>query len=59
LFTGCRLDDFYRAEGCLTASEARNSESFVPPPLGAEVRIEFERGDPDCPVWTGCLWVRG
>jgi uncharacterized protein involved in type VI secretion and phage assembly len=24
----------------------------------AEAWIEFERGDPDSPVWTGCLWAR-
>jgi hypothetical protein len=28
-------------------------------PSGAEVWIEFERGDPGYPVWTGCLRVRG
>jgi hypothetical protein len=59
LFTDGRLHDFYRAEACLTPTEARNSDGFAPPPLGAEVWMEFERGDPDYPVWTGCLWVRG
>jgi hypothetical protein len=46
------------AEACLTPSEARSSESFVPPPIGAEVWLEFERGDADFPVWTGCPWPR-
>jgi len=28
---------------------------FVPPP-GAGVWVEFEHGDPDYPVWSGCRW---
>jgi hypothetical protein len=27
----------------------------VPPP-GAGVWIEFEHGDPDYPIWSGCFW---
>lgn len=26
------------------------------PPLGASVWIEFEEGDPNHPIWTGCFW---
>lgn len=26
------------------------------PPIGAGVWIEFERGDPDLPIWTGCFF---
>lgn len=26
------------------------------PPLGAGVWVEFERGDPDRPIWTGCYY---
>lgn len=26
------------------------------PSIGAGVWIEFEQGDPDYPVWTGCFW---
>jgi uncharacterized protein involved in type VI secretion and phage assembly len=26
------------------------------PPIGAGVWVEFERGDPDYPVWTGCFF---
>jgi uncharacterized protein involved in type VI secretion and phage assembly len=29
---------------------------FALPPVGAEVWIEFEGGDPAYPIWTGCLW---
>lgn len=26
------------------------------PSIGAGVWIEFEQGDPDYPIWTGCYW---
>ena len=26
------------------------------PPIGAGVWLEFERGDPDYPIWTGCFY---
>jgi hypothetical protein len=26
------------------------------PEVGSPVWIEFEQGDPDYPVWVGCLW---
>ena len=26
------------------------------PPIGASVWIEFEQGDRDYPIWTGCFW---
>ena len=26
------------------------------PPIGAGVWIEFERGDPDYPIWVGGYW---
>ena len=29
---------------------------FAVPPVGANVWIEFERGDPDYPIWSGCFW---
>ena len=29
---------------------------FVIPPVGAKVWVEFEGGDPDFPIWTGCFW---
>ncbi len=27
------------------------------PQIGAGVWIEFERGDPDYPIWSGCRWA--
>lgn len=29
------------------------------PPLGANVWVEFEGGDPDLPIWSGCFWGSG
>lgn len=29
---------------------------FVLPPVGASVWVEFEGGDLDDPIWTGCFW---
>ncbi len=29
------------------------------PPIEANVWIEFEGGDPDFPIWTGCFWEEG
>jgi uncharacterized protein involved in type VI secretion and phage assembly len=32
---------------------------FAIPPIGANVWVEFEGGDPDHPIWTGCFWGVG
>jgi Type VI secretion system/phage-baseplate injector OB domain len=32
------------------------SGSFVLPPPGANVWIEFEGGNPNYPIWSGCYW---
>ena len=29
---------------------------YAVPPVGANVWIEFEEGDPGRPIWTGCFW---
>jgi hypothetical protein len=29
---------------------------FFIPPIGANVWIEFENGNPDYPIWVGCFW---
>ncbi len=29
---------------------------FVLPPIGAAVWIEFEQGNQDYPIWSGCFW---
>lgn len=30
---------------------------FFIPEVGAHVWVEFERGDPSYPIWTGCFWA--
>ena len=32
---------------------------FAIPPIGANVWVEFEGGDPDHPIWSGCFWGLG
>jgi hypothetical protein len=32
---------------------------FALPPQGAKVWVEFERGDPDYPIWSGGFWDAG
>ena len=29
---------------------------FAVPPVGAQVWVEYERGEPDFPIWSGCFW---
>ena len=31
---------------------------YLIPPKNASVWIEFEQGDPNCPIWTGCFWAQ-
>ena len=33
--------------------------TFARPRIGANVWVEFERGDPDKPIWVGCYWGKG
>lgn len=32
---------------------------FALPPVQANVWVEFEGGDPDHPIWSGCFWGPG
>lgn len=32
---------------------------FAIPPLNANLWVEFEGGDPDFPIWSGCFWGPG
>ena len=32
---------------------------FAIPPVGANVWVEFEGGDPDYPIYSGCFWGLG
>ncbi len=37
----------------------KNVGLFLIPPTDALVWIEFEHGDPDYPIWSGCFWASG
>jgi uncharacterized protein involved in type VI secretion and phage assembly len=37
----------------------KNVGFFLIPPKDAFVWIEFEHGDPEYPIWTGCFWAQG
>lgn len=32
---------------------------YMIPPVGARVWVEFEGGDIDAPIWSGCFWGQG
>jgi uncharacterized protein involved in type VI secretion and phage assembly len=32
---------------------------FALPPVNSDVWVEFEQGDPDYPIWSGCFWSSG
>src|SRR4029450_13336564 len=32
---------------------------FLVPPVGANVWVEFEAGDPNYPILAGCFWAAG
>lgn len=43
------------AEPCVPFA-GPNVGFFMLPPIGANVWVEFEGGDPDYPIWGGCFW---
>jgi hypothetical protein len=38
------------------AALAKAGGTFMRPMVGSNVWVEFERGDPDKPIWVGCFW---
>ncbi len=42
-----------------TPYAGKNVGLFLIPPKDALVWVEFEQGDPDYPIWTGCFWASG
>lgn len=32
---------------------------FLLPPVNASIWVEFESGNPEYPIWTGCFWASG
>lgn len=43
------------ARPCLPVGGLQNAV-FSIPPVGSKVWVEFEKGDPDYPVWVGTFW---
>ena len=41
---------------CVPMAGPTMGTSFVPPPVGSSVWVEFEQGDPQYPIWVGCFW---
>lgn len=41
---------------CVPLAGPLMGTSFVPPPVGSSVWVEFEQGDPQMPIWVGCFW---
>jgi uncharacterized protein involved in type VI secretion and phage assembly len=40
---------------CVTLA-GKQMGTYMVPQIGAGVWVEFEQGDPDYPIWTGCFW---
>ena len=36
-----------------------NEGFFMLPSMGSNIWVEFEAGDPQRPIWTGCFWAKG
>jgi uncharacterized protein involved in type VI secretion and phage assembly len=56
------VPDVYAADSgwalpCAPAGGTKETGLFAVPPTGATVWIEFEHGDPEYPVWSGCFWT--
>lgn len=47
------------AEACvpLAGPPGPGMGTYFVPPIGAAVWVEFERGDPNRPIWTGCRFA--
>ena len=46
------------AEPCVPLAGPTGSQMgvYLVPPIGAGVWVEFEQGEPDYPIWSGCRW---
>lgn len=46
------------AEPCVPLAGPTGTQlgAYLVPPVGAGVWVEFEQGDPQYPIWTGCRW---
>ena len=44
---------------CLPYAGPEEVGFFTIPPVKASVWVEFEAGDPNRPIWSGCFWDEG
>ncbi|HYG48575.1 MAG TPA: phage baseplate assembly protein V [Allosphingosinicella sp.] len=44
---------------CVPVAGPKGAGLFAMPELGTNVWIEFEAGERDYPIWTGCFWPEG
>jgi Type VI secretion system/phage-baseplate injector OB domain len=44
---------------CVPYPGAHFAGAFIIPPVGTNVWIEFEQGNIDNPIWSGCFWTAG
>ena len=44
---------------CVPYSAPGTARTISIPPVNTAVWIEFEQGNPDYPIWTGCYWAPG
>jgi hypothetical protein len=66
LFLGRILADVAAVSGmtmnwCMPCTPYAGSDVgfYAIPPIGANVWIEFEGGDTNYPIWSGCFWAEG
>jgi uncharacterized protein involved in type VI secretion and phage assembly len=46
-------------ECCAPLAGATPMGVYMVPPIGAGVWVEFQLGDPDMPIWSGCRFAKG
>ncbi len=44
------------AEACVPLTGPSPMGTYFVPPIGSGVWVEFEQGDVNHPIWTGCRW---
>ena len=42
---------------CMPFTSPESEGTLAIPPVGTNVWIEFEHGDPRQPIWSGCFWT--
>src|ERR1035441_242058 len=53
---GCSGRDPFELGDALRTRSGYPGRLLRGPPIGSQVWVEFEQGDPDYPIWTGGFW---